>query len=358
MGDHDDESDEDAEIQDVFGSYSSAKQAKNQLGSPASTAADGNMDSGVHAAAVGVGEPTGEEAQNAAAQLIQRPEYTQLTGREEEKLALERALLGSSIFQGDAPHIQLTASTAEDLHKEAADIRSYETSKMSSDEFFRMQLALAKAESLKDWTGNDENSKRLEERVNSFNLKTEDVDDGGHCQFDALLRQIKRFPRDYDTYIGDGKVYDFWGVRKDIAQWLRDNENHVLQNGDTISRFRENTDGATWAEFCNNVEDKDTKVNPLWGNYLTLIAAANLYKRPIHVWTSCDGDRWWTEINPMNTAEAHTGDPFKLGHLYERHYLSIIAGPRCGPGIARGGSRRQETAGQRGTARDFWERSC
>ena len=33
--------------------------------------------------------------------------------------------------------------------------------------------------------------------------------------------------------------------------------------------------------FCDNVEDIRMSPGPLWGNHLTLIAAANCYQRPI-----------------------------------------------------------------------------
>mmetsp|Transcript_5890 Transcript_5890/g.13695 ORF Transcript_5890/g.13695 Transcript_5890/m.13695 type:complete len:497 (+) Transcript_5890:214-1704(+) len=171
-----------------------------------------------------------------------------------------------------------------------------------------------------------DNSKmdRLKERLEKYTeYELEDVDNSGHCQFDAIAHQIAgRFPGEYSKSKG-GARYHFRDVRRDVAMWLRQNATYVLENGEQVQNFLDETDGRTWAEFCDNVEDKMHNPQPLWGNHLTLIAAANCYQRPIRVWSTAPGDDWWLQIDPKHYKPKHRIRPFELAHLYERHYMSV-----------------------------------
>jgi hypothetical protein len=190
-------------------------------------------------------------------------------------------------------------------------------------EALRQSALLAKRE--------DEKTARLKERLATYtDFELEEVDNTGHCQFDAIAHQISgRFPGQYDHLQG-GSSYSYRQVRRDIANWLRQNAKVPLDNGETISDFHDEDDGATWEIFCDNVEDIRMSPGPLWGNHLTLIAAANCYQRPIRVWSTAPGDDWWLQIEPKHyKASSHQIRPFELAHLYERHYMSVTE--RKGP---------------------------
>mmetsp|Transcript_4437 Transcript_4437/g.7151 ORF Transcript_4437/g.7151 Transcript_4437/m.7151 type:complete len:501 (-) Transcript_4437:46-1548(-) len=164
---------------------------------------------------------------------------------------------------------------------------------------------------------------KLKERLEKFTeYELEDVDNSGHCQFDAIAHQING--RFQSQYCRPGQSYHYRDVRRDIANWLRKHEEFVLENGAKMSEFHDTEDGRDWAEFCNNIEDIYHKPAPTWGNHLTLIAAANLYQRPIRVWSTAPGDDWWLQIEPkFYKPKEHEIRPFELAHLYERHYMSV-----------------------------------
>jgi len=181
----------------------------------------------------------------------------------------------------------------------------------------------------------NEKTARLKERLAKYTeYELEDVDNTGHCQFDAIAHQIfGRFASSYPQLMRGGSTYSYRQVRKDIADWLRRNASAPLDQEGTskISDFLDEEDGASWEIFCDNVEDIRMSPGPLWGNHLTLIAAANCYQRPIRVWSTAPGDDWWLQIEPKHyKASTHNIRPFELAHLYERHYLSVTErkGPR------------------------------
>jgi len=183
-----------------------------------------------------------------------------------------------------------------------------------------LQMALRESAML----ANTENMKlqRLRERLEKFtDFELEDVDNTGHCQFDAIAHQIAgRFA---DQYKVQPSEVNYRRVRRDVAEWLRRNAHVTLDNGATITNFLDHDDGATWEIFCDNIEDKWTSPSPVWGNHLTLIAAANCYNRPIRIWSTAPGEDWWLQIEPKHYKPTHHIRPFELAHLYERHYLSV-----------------------------------
>mmetsp|Transcript_41239 Transcript_41239/g.101214 ORF Transcript_41239/g.101214 Transcript_41239/m.101214 type:complete len:486 (-) Transcript_41239:241-1698(-) len=183
-------------------------------------------------------------------------------------------------------------------------------------------LQRALAESAAMARGEDSKMVRLRQRLETYTeFELEDVDNTGHCQFDAVAHQIAgRFTYAY----GDrARNYTWKNVRRDVAAWLRHNASFKLENGETISDFLDTEDGRNWDEFCDNVEDKFSKTSPLWGNHLTLIAAANCYQRPIRVWSTAPGNDWWLQIEPQHHNKTNPVKPFELAHLYERHYMSV-----------------------------------
>lgn len=198
---------------------------------------------------------------------------------------------------------------------------------------YEAQLQEALRQSARESQKENEKTARLKERLAKYTAyELEDVDNTGHCQFDAIAHQIfGRFASAYANQLMGSASYSYRQVRKDIATWLRANAKVSLDNGESISDFLDEEDGATWEIFCDNVEDIRMSPSPLWGNHLTLIAAANCYQRPIRVWSTAPGDDWWLQIEPKHyKASTHNIRPFELAHLYERHYLSVTErkGPR------------------------------
>ena len=57
----------------------------------------------------------------------------------------------------------------------------------------------------------------------------------------------------------------------------------------------------------------------VWGDHLTLCAAANVYKTSIRVISSLDCE---TSITPDRFAVDIT-NPLMLGHIHEKHYVSL-----------------------------------
>jgi hypothetical protein len=148
----------------------------------------------------------------------------------------------------------------------------------------------------------------------------QEVDDNGHCQFDALAHQLAyRFRADYPEK--DQATY--WTVRQDLAGWLQVHGDLVLDNGASLASFLEARDGVDWPAFCAAVAGEGQRGNAnLWGNHLTLVAAANCYGRPVRVWTALEGPQWWFEVLPLHENCVFEA-PFELAHLSERHYLSV-----------------------------------
>jgi hypothetical protein len=104
-------------------------------------------------------------------------------------------------------------------------------------------------------------------------LQAIDVPRDGHCQFEAIARQIRQSGQ-VDTTYRD--------VRRAIANWLQ------AQDGTQMHGFLEHRfNSANWDEFCERIKG-DANQNddgwPQWGDHITLVAAANVYQRRIQVW--------------------------------------------------------------------------
>jgi len=167
----------------------------------------------------------------------------------------------------------------------------------------------------------------LKRRVNESGFELNKVVGDGHCQFRTMAHQIsERFPEDYPG----GEGYSWRQVRAETAEWLRNNEHNF---GDFLQSEpgaeNPNPEGGwhtTWEEFCQDMEFSNPNATVCirhWGDHVTLEAMANIYKRPIYVWTTRIGDAWWTPIEPQPENLRFPDRPFMVALFGEFHYDSV-----------------------------------
>ena len=174
----------------------------------------------------------------------------------------------------------------------------------------------------------------LRTRVCAKGYVLQEVDAQGHCQFDAIAHQIRLFHRSYPK-LDCAQKYTFAQVRADLGCWLRarsEEERQALQ-GFLLEAERDFMD---WEAFCSGVE----RLSPqqgcqlLWGNNLTLVAAASFYERPIRVWLSSPSAAAgesppYVEVpglyfDPDSAAHgAEVPEPLQIAHIYELHFMSV-----------------------------------
>eukprot|EP00961_Rhodomonas_salina_P073730 990790-Rhodomonas_salina.1 len=149
------------------------------------------------------------------------------------------------------------------------------------------------------------------------NYELKEVNLTGHCQYDAIAHQIRTRLR---CEFPDKTGYEWKDVRRDVAAWLRANADLKLENGACVRDFLDEDDGS-FEDFCDDVEDKHAKA--VWGNHVTLVAAANCYQKTIRVWLTVR-TKCCLEIHPKDRPQAESGLCFELGHKAEQHYMSIL----------------------------------
>jgi len=153
----------------------------------------------------------------------------------------------------------------------------------------------------------------LTNRLHENGRVMQPVDDRGHCQFDSIAKQLRRF----------GVLKTYRDVRRDVAGWLRQNPSFKLANGTAISEYLDRShDARTWEDFCDLVEDVTEATSPFWGNHLTLLAAANVYEWPIRVWSTHEG-QLWEDIDPVDKESGRRKLRLEIAHQPEFHYVSV-----------------------------------
>ena len=133
-----------------------------------------------------------------------------------------------------------------------------------------------------------------------------DNDGGGDCMFYALQHQLLTHGIEIDASI----------IRQQVVEFLRSHPTLTTPDGNvvTFSDFIHNQNG--WDAYLN-----DLSRSGVWGDYLTLIAASNVFGLRIVVVSSIQGAQDIT-INPIENNEETT--EIYLGHLHELHYVSLI----------------------------------
>ncbi|EGC28392.1 hypothetical protein DICPUDRAFT_160229 [Dictyostelium purpureum] len=148
----------------------------------------------------------------------------------------------------------------------------------------------------------EEAIRRLNQRLELYQLENSRVIPGdGNCQMYALSDQI----------FGDLK--HSFEIRRAIATWLIKNKNLTLKNGAKISQFAHTTN---WNKYCNQMARRGT-----WGDHLTLIAAAEVYKSKITIISSVESNSsFFIEIVPSSIENDRA---IILSHHAEEHYGSV-----------------------------------
>lgn len=156
-------------------------------------------------------------------------------------------------------------------------------------------------------------------------LRSVDTDATGHCQFDAVARQLRMHRQ--DTPAG-GESPSYRDVRRDVAEWLRDSGRAEQFRGFLDTRFN----GATVSEFADRVGRADGDSDAIqWGDHLTLVAVANVYRRPVWVWLADHPSRGYVVIRPAH-GEAADAEPLRLLLHGESHYTSLEPADKAGDG--------------------------
>jgi hypothetical protein len=239
----------------------------------------------------------------------------------------EGALLESSVAartpvrgveQGPCPHSG-NLPTPQRLQLQSPDNQN----EPAGQSEFQQDLQTAMNNSLKERVSDPVELGKLQERLAREGRVLEDVASDGHCQFLSIAKQMERFRPLYGGYT-------FRKVREDIAEWLRKNRMFQLDrnstNVDDLSKFIPMEKENDWVRWCDRVEDTDRSQAVLWGDNLTLVAAANVYGRPIKVWLSSklsQGAAEFEMIDPILINPDTSDEPFEIAHIYEVHFQSV-----------------------------------
>lgn len=142
---------------------------------------------------------------------------------------------------------------------------------------------------------------RLQKRLIEYSMKDKSfIPSDGNCQFYSLSDQI------FNT-IDHHRL-----VRQTIVKWLKDHKEWELDNGAMMKDFVHNS---SWEDYCEEMSR-----NGIWGDHLTLTAAANCYGMKICILSSIEGDNFITELVPKKLKSDRL---IFLSHYAEYHYGSI-----------------------------------
>lgn len=142
---------------------------------------------------------------------------------------------------------------------------------------------------------------RLMMRLEAAGMKQKSVIPGdGNCQFHSISDQLF-----------DGIEQSPW-VRAQIVQWLREHGDWELpENGARLRDFALED----WDSYCNNMARPG-----IWGDHLTLTAAANLFGVRIVLFSSVEDNHYITEYLPSVITSPTV---LYLCHYAEYHYGSV-----------------------------------
>ena len=130
----------------------------------------------------------------------------------------------------------------------------------------------------------------------------------GNCQFDALARQIQQFSDDYP----DRRHDDYIAVKSRVLQYLK-----------TTPSYRDYIQDNEQGGYEKWLKKMSTPF--AWGDFFTLQAAADTYRRPIHLYEYNNSLQsvTTTPIHPKENIQPTFTIPFQVAFVPELHYYSV-----------------------------------
>eukprot|EP01101_Sappina_pedata_P008422 TRINITY_DN4657_c0_g1_i1.p1 TRINITY_DN4657_c0_g1~~TRINITY_DN4657_c0_g1_i1.p1 ORF type:complete len:255 (+),score=27.42 TRINITY_DN4657_c0_g1_i1:46-765(+) len=152
----------------------------------------------------------------------------------------------------------------------------------------------------------DEDRWTLNSYLERYELQEKYVDGDGNCQFRALADQILKDQNRHGE------------VRSKVIGWLSNNPDFCI-NSSKLSDFIDTDAYPDWSAYV-----KEMGRNGAWGDHLTLVAAAEVYKAKIIVVSTINFKE--IEIEPSNPNAQGRIDKalVRLLHRFEFHYSSLI----------------------------------
>jgi len=142
---------------------------------------------------------------------------------------------------------------------------------------------------------------RLHTRMELYGVEPRrEIPGDGNCQFYSLSDQLT------------GTLHYASFIRYCIVVWLKAHADYQLSNGAILKDF---VHDKSWENYIN-----DMSRNSVWGDHLTLLAAAELFQSKVFVISSVPGDNYVVEIVPENSIPRRT---IMISHEAEYHYGSI-----------------------------------
>eukprot|EP01062_Namystynia_karyoxenos_P082147 TRINITY_DN9197_c0_g1_i1.p1 TRINITY_DN9197_c0_g1~~TRINITY_DN9197_c0_g1_i1.p1 ORF type:complete len:261 (+),score=57.38 TRINITY_DN9197_c0_g1_i1:114-785(+) len=160
---------------------------------------------------------------------------------------------------------------------------------------------------------------RLQMRAARLGFRLHDVRGDGNCQYRALAHQLWRDERRHSE------------VRGTAAWWLRESERTPLEPGQStrLGDFLDREEYPRgWQQLCDAVGR-----DGVWGDHLSLVAAASAYGRKVNVLSSLppragvpdDGSDAQQSVRTVEPVGARpSGEPLWVAHWHDRHYASLV----------------------------------
>ena len=155
---------------------------------------------------------------------------------------------------------------------------------------------------------------RLNANLEPWGLEEEDVPGDNNCLFHALVLQLGRV----GLYAGDAK-----SLRESLVAWMSTNPDFKIDEAGAQG------EAASLKDFVGSDEQWEAYLLKMgahgkqWGDHLVLVAASEVYRVPIMIFSSAIGNNQTPlKIAPSSRAEVDEGKTIYLGHYMEQHYVS------------------------------------
>ena len=142
----------------------------------------------------------------------------------------------------------------------------------------------------------------MAKNLETFGLQVTPITGDGNCQFRALSDQLT------------GRQEDHYVIRELIATELKKNSARYIELYTTTYKKLSENDYYQYSDEMNR--------DRVWGDVVTLHAAANVFNRKIYLVTEWKGGSKVQRILPKNASEETPGVPLLLTYIDNEHYQS------------------------------------